>query len=151
MGLAYYHWFFLAQPNGIPEHLIAADPAFWLDSLIGPLLGAGARIEPDVMADYVRCFSDPGTIAGSCADYRAAASTDLADDDESFAAGQKIGCPVLVLWGGAGVRRPRLPAAGRLAGVRRRRPRHRAAHRPLCPRNTGPGPRGPDRLRSGEG
>jgi haloacetate dehalogenase len=102
MGLAYYHWFFLAAPNGIPEQMIGADPAFWLNSLIGPLLGAGASIEPDVLADYIRCFSDPGTIAGSCADYRAAASTDLADDDESFAAGQRIGCPVLVLWGTQG-------------------------------------------------
>ena len=102
MGLAYYHWFFLAAPNGIPEQMIGADPAFWLNSLIGPLLGTGASIEPDVLADYIRCFSDPGTIAGSCADYRAAASTDLADDDESFAAGQRIGCPVLVLWGTQG-------------------------------------------------
>jgi haloacetate dehalogenase len=102
MGLAYYHWFFLAAPNGIPEQMIGADPAFWLNSLIGPLLGTGASIEPDVLADYIRCFSDPGTIATSCADYRAAASTDLADDDESFAAGQRIGCPVLVLWGTQG-------------------------------------------------
>ncbi len=98
MGLVYYHWFFLAVPHGIPEHMLAANPAFWLESQIDP----GARIEPDVMADYVRCFSDPGTIAGSCADYRAAASTDLTDDDESFTAGQKIRCPVLVLWGGQG-------------------------------------------------
>jgi haloacetate dehalogenase len=102
MGLAYYHWFFLAAPNGIPEQMIGADPAFWLNALIGPLLGAGASIEPDVLADYIRCFSDPGTIAASCADYRAAASTDLADDDESFAAGRRIGCPVLVLWGTQG-------------------------------------------------
>jgi haloacetate dehalogenase len=98
MGLAYYHWFFLPQPNGIPEHMIAADPAFWLNSQ----LGTHVHIEPEVMADYIRCFSDPGTIAGSCADYRAAASTDLADDDESFAARQKVGCPVLVLWGTQG-------------------------------------------------
>jgi haloacetate dehalogenase len=94
MGLACYHWFFLAVPNGIPEHMIAADPAFWLESQMS------VRIEPGVMADYIRCFSDPGTIASSCADYRAAASTDLADD-ESFAAG-KISCPVLVLWGSQG-------------------------------------------------
>jgi haloacetate dehalogenase len=98
MGLVYYHWFFLAVPNGIPEHMLAADPAFWIEAQIDP----GARIEPDVMADYIRCFSDPGTIAGSCADYRAAASTDLTDDDESFTAGQKIACPVLVLWGSQG-------------------------------------------------
>jgi haloacetate dehalogenase len=67
--------------------------------LIGPLLGPGASIEQRVMDDYIRCFADPRTIAGSCADYRAAASTDLVHDEESAAAGQKIECPVLALWG----------------------------------------------------
>jgi haloacetate dehalogenase len=99
MATAYYHWFFLATPNGVPEHMIAADPGFWVRSLIAPLLGPGASIEQAVMDDYIRCFADPGTIAGSCADYRAAASTDLVHDEESAAAGQKIECPVLALWG----------------------------------------------------
>src|SRR6516225_367673 len=99
MATAYYHWFFLATPNGVAEHMIAADPGFWVRSLIGPLLGPGASIEPAVMDDYIRCFTDPRTIAASCADYRAAASTDLAHDEETFAAGQRIDCPVLALWG----------------------------------------------------
>jgi haloacetate dehalogenase len=99
MATAYYHWFFLPLGNGIPEHMIGADPAYWIRSLIGPLLGKGASIEPAVMDDYIRCFSDPRTIAGSCADYRSAASTDLVHDDETFAAGQQVDCPVLVLWG----------------------------------------------------
>ncbi|HTZ30803.1 MAG TPA: alpha/beta hydrolase [Streptosporangiaceae bacterium] len=99
MATAYYHWFFLATPNGVPEHMIAADPGFWVRSLIGPLLGPGASIEQPVMDDYIRCFADPRTIEGSCADYRAAASTDLVHDEESAAAGQKIECPVLALWG----------------------------------------------------
>jgi haloacetate dehalogenase len=99
MATAYYHWFFLPAGNGIPERMIGADPAFWVRALVGPLLGEGASIEPEVMDDYIRCFRDPRTIAGSCADYRSAASTDLVHDDESFAAGQKIECPVLVLWG----------------------------------------------------
>jgi len=99
MATAYYHWFFLATPNRIAEHLIAADPGFWVRSLIGPLLGPGASIEPPVMDDYIRCFSDPRTIAGSCADYRAAASADLVHDEETFTSGQRIECPVLALWG----------------------------------------------------
>jgi haloacetate dehalogenase len=102
MATAYYHWFFLATGRGIPERLIGADPEFWIRSLIGPLLGAGASIEPEVMEDYIRCFRDPRTIAASCADYRAAASTDLVHDDETFAAGQKVDCPVLALWGTQG-------------------------------------------------
>jgi len=99
VALAYYHWFFLAAGNGVPERMIAADPGYWVRSLIEPLLGAGASIEPAVMEDYIRCFRDPATIAGSCADYRSAASADLAHDDETFSAGQKIQCPVLALWG----------------------------------------------------
>jgi haloacetate dehalogenase len=102
MAMAYYHWFFLPAPNGIPEHMIAADPGHWVRSFVRPLLGQGASIEPEVMEDYIRCFRDPATIAGSCADYRSAAGIDLVHDEESFAAGQKIDCPVLALWGTQG-------------------------------------------------
>jgi haloacetate dehalogenase len=93
-----YNWFFLATGNGIPEHMVAADPGYWLRALTGQLLGEGASIEPEVMEDYVRCFRDPGTVAGSCADFRSTAGIDLVHDDETFAAGQKVDCPVLVLW-----------------------------------------------------
>jgi haloacetate dehalogenase len=102
MAMAYYHWFFLPVRDGIPEHMIGADPEFWIRSIVGPLLGEGASLGQAVMEDYVRCFRDPRTIAGSCADYRSAASIDVTHDDETFAAGQKIGCPVLVLWGAQG-------------------------------------------------
>ena len=102
MALAYYHWFFLATGNGVPEHLIAAAPGYWVRSLTGPLLGEGASIDPEVMADYIRCFTESGTITGSCADYRSAAGIDLVHDEESFAAGHRVACPLLVLWGTQG-------------------------------------------------
>jgi haloacetate dehalogenase len=102
LAAGYYHWFFLSTGHGIPEHMIGGDPGFWVRSLIGPLLGEGARLDEEVMADYIRCFEDPRTIAGSCADYRSAATTDLAHDDETFGAGQRIECPLLVLWGASG-------------------------------------------------
>jgi haloacetate dehalogenase len=94
-----YFWFFMANDRGVPEHMIGADPGYWVRALTSQLLGEGASIEPEVMNDYIRCFRDPKTIAGSCADFRSAASTDLVHDDEASAAGQKIECPVLVLWG----------------------------------------------------
>jgi haloacetate dehalogenase len=99
MAMGYYHWFFLPARNGIPEHMIGADPGYWIHAIVGPLLGPGASIEPAVMNDYIRCFGDPRTIAGSCADYRSAVSADLVHDDETFAAGQKVECPLQVLWG----------------------------------------------------
>lgn len=101
-----YHWFFLAATNGIPQHLLGADPGYWIRALINQLLGEGATIEPAVMDDYVRCFRNPEMIAGTCADYHAAATTDLAEDDKSFDSGQKIECPVLVLWGTEGLTGP---------------------------------------------
>ena len=102
MATAYYHWFFLPVGNGIPEHLIGADPGYWIRSIVGGLLGKDASLDPAVLADYIRCFSDPRTIAGSCADYRSAAGIDLVHDDETFSAGCKLECPVLVLWGTQG-------------------------------------------------
>jgi haloacetate dehalogenase len=94
-----FFWFFMANDRGVPEHMIGADPDYWLRALMSQLLGQGASIEPEVMEDYIRCLRDPRAIAGSCADFRASATTDLVHDEETSAAGQKIECPVLVLWG----------------------------------------------------
>jgi haloacetate dehalogenase len=98
-----YHWFFHAAGNGIPEHMVGADPGYWLRAVTDQLLGDGASIKPEVMDDYIRCFSDPRTIAAVCADFRSAGSTDLLHDDETFRTGQKIECPVLILWGNQGM------------------------------------------------
>jgi haloacetate dehalogenase len=106
MALTNYHWFFLSAGHGIPEHMIAADPGYWVRALVGQHIGEGASIKPDIMEDYIRCFRDPGTVAGSCADFRAGVTTDLAHDEETFAAGQKIESPVLVLWGTQGLAGP---------------------------------------------
>jgi haloacetate dehalogenase len=101
-----FFWFFLAAGDGLPEHMIAADPGYWVRSQTRHLLGKGASIEPAVMEDYIRCFRDPRAIAACCADFRAMAGPDLRDDDESFAAGQQIDCPVLVLFGAQGLAGP---------------------------------------------
>ncbi len=98
-----YFWFFLAAGNGIPQHMIAADPDYWVRAQTDLLIGAGKSIEPAVMEDYVRCFADPATVAGVCADFRSALGIDLVHDDETWAAGQKVECPVLVLWGTRGL------------------------------------------------
>jgi haloacetate dehalogenase len=101
-----YFWFFLAVGDGLAEHMIAADPRLWVESLTTQLLGDGASIEPEVMHDYVRCLTDPAAIAATSADFRASLGTDLALDDETHAAGQKIDCPVLLLWGLEGTSAP---------------------------------------------
>jgi hypothetical protein len=44
---------------GVPAHMIGADPEYWLRALMSQLLGEGAGIGPEVVADYIRCFRDP--------------------------------------------------------------------------------------------
>jgi haloacetate dehalogenase len=66
-------------------------------------MAEGASIEPEGMADYIRCFDDPRAIAASCADFRATLGPDLAHGEETVAAGQKVECPVLVLWATRGM------------------------------------------------
>jgi len=97
----YYHWFFLIQPYDLPERLIGADPQFFLRCK----LARGTRIDgaftPDAMDEYIRCFSDPGTIHATCEDYRAAAGIDLEHDRADL--GRKIDIPLHVLWGELGL------------------------------------------------
>ncbi|MFI9383205.1 alpha/beta fold hydrolase [Kutzneria sp. NPDC052558] len=96
-GLGYFHWFFLAAGNGIPERLLAAEPDFWIRSRMNSRRHGGAPFDPAAVDEYVRCFSDPAAIAASCADYRAAAGIDLVHDRAD--AGRLLACPLLVLWG----------------------------------------------------
>ena len=101
---AYYHWFFLIQPTPRPERMIEADPVSYLHWKLGGW-GAGtmAHIEPEALAEYERCFSNPATIHAACEDYRASAGIDLEHDRASRSQGQKIACDTLLLWGQRGV------------------------------------------------
>ena len=51
-GLAYWHWFFLAQPDGLPERLIGADPdAFYFRQRYQ----ARDLFDAEALDDYLRC------------------------------------------------------------------------------------------------
>jgi len=96
----YYHWFFLIQPGGLPEHMISADPVYYLNEKIKRWSGHNSVFADEAVAEYLRCFRKPETIHASCEDYRAAASIDLKHDEEDM--NKKIQCPLLVLWGAKG-------------------------------------------------
>jgi haloacetate dehalogenase len=99
MASIYYHWFFLIQPTPFPETLIGNNAEFFLNSMLGRL--KPKAITPEAFAEYLRCFSDPGTIHGTCEDYRAAASIDLIHDEADR--GRKVTCPMLALWAEKGL------------------------------------------------
>jgi Predicted hydrolases or acyltransferases (alpha/beta hydrolase superfamily) len=95
---AYYHWFFLIQPAPLPETLIGADPDFWLRRKLAHWGRTPTAFTEEAVAEYLRCFRNPATIAASCADYRAAATIDLEHDEVDVRARRKVDCPLLVLW-----------------------------------------------------
>ena len=97
----YWHWFFLITPAPFPERMIGADPdAYWLKKCGSGSAGL-SPFTPEALAEYLRCFRDPATVHASCEDYRAAATIDIAHDEAD--GGRKVACPLLVLWGKAGV------------------------------------------------
>jgi haloacetate dehalogenase len=96
LATAYFHWFFLIQPEPFPERMIGGDPLFFLRSVLA-FSGGLQGYAPEALAEYERCFADPATIHGLCEDYRAAATVDLRHDEAD--GGRRIECPLLVLWG----------------------------------------------------
>lgn len=99
---AYWHWYFLSQPEPFPEHMIGLDAnTFYETCLLGWGATSLANFDREQLEDYRRCWRDPGMIHGSCSDYRAAASIDL--DHDAADIGIKVTCPTLAFWGSKGV------------------------------------------------
>ena len=92
-----FHWFFLIQPGGLPERLIGAEPEFFLRHMLRAWSEDKEAFDPEVLAEYLRCFQNPLTIRATCAEYRAGASIDL--DHDRIDRGRRITAPLLVLWG----------------------------------------------------
>ena len=100
LATAYYHWFFLIQPDGLPEHMIGRDATWWLNETLRRWAAPGFQFDPAARAAYERAFDDAPTIHAQCEDYRAAATIDLVHDAED--ADRRIACPLMVLWGERG-------------------------------------------------
>ena len=102
---AYYHWFYLIQPQPLPERQIGADARWYLRWTLSGWGGLGGLdfVEPEALADYEAGFCTPEGVHGACEDYRAAASIDLVHDRASRASGQRVACDLHVLWGERGV------------------------------------------------
>ncbi|MFR0354457.1 alpha/beta hydrolase [Streptomyces sediminimaris] len=97
-----FHLYLMAQPPGLPERMIAADP----DLFFGHFLDLWAR-DPGAIPDGVRtAYLDAcrAAVPSIVADYRASAGPDLEHDRADREAGRVLGMPVTVLqqdWGAA--------------------------------------------------
>ncbi len=97
----YFWWFFLIQPEDLPERMIGSDPEYFLRRHISGQVKTAGAVSEDVMAEYLRCYNNPETIHAICEDYRAAATVDLEHDRADRETLLEI--PVLAIWGADGV------------------------------------------------
>lgn len=118
LALKAYHWTFLAQPAPLPERMIGADPAGYVDWTLASWTRAKSLspFAEDALDSYRAQARDPARVAAMCADYRAGASIDRALDAADREAGRRIAAPLHFLWAEGG-----FPAqTGDPAGVWRR-------------------------------
>ncbi|WP_139979852.1 alpha/beta fold hydrolase [Nocardioides litoris] len=101
LAQVYEHWFFLSQETDVPETLVGAAPEHYLRAKLAAWSGEGAVFDEAALQEYVDCF-DAASVHATCEDYRAGVTCDLALDDADHAAGLRVTCPLLVLWGAAG-------------------------------------------------
>jgi haloacetate dehalogenase len=105
MAMKVWHWPFLAQPAPLPEMLISKAPVDYLEWKLASWTKAKNLVPFDARAvqHYRAAFADPLRIHAQCEDYRAGRGADLEHDEADRAAGKRIACPLLALWGSAGI------------------------------------------------
>jgi haloacetate dehalogenase len=101
-ALGYWPWSLLAQPEPLPERLLAATPDAVVDNALGAWGSPTSAFEPQVRSAYVEALRDPARVHAICEEYRAAATLDRQHDETDRTSGRRIQCPVLVLWSGKG-------------------------------------------------
>ncbi|EJJ26517.1 alpha/beta fold hydrolase [Rhizobium sp. CF142] len=92
-----WHWAMLAQPDGLAEKLVGADPEWFVRYILSHQSGQGFAIPEENMADYLACARDPRSVHAWAEDYRAGWTIDRELDEQDR--GRKLDMPLLMLWG----------------------------------------------------
>jgi len=102
LALAFWPWSLLAQPEPLPERMLAADPEAVVDNALKEWGSPAEAFPPEVRAAYIDALRDPEHIHAICEEYRAAATIDRQHDAADQEAGGRINCPLLALWSAKG-------------------------------------------------
>ncbi len=111
-ALGYWPWSLLAQPDPLPERLLAAAPDALLDAALGGWGSPAAIFPPEVRSAYLETLQDAERAHAICEEYRAAAGLDRTHDQVDVAGRRRMACPVLALWGAQGSLDTWYPEAG---------------------------------------
>jgi haloacetate dehalogenase len=91
-----------AQPEPLPERILAAAPEAIVDDALGGWGSPATVFSPEVRAAYVQALRDPAHAHAICEEYRAAATLDPEHDKADRTAGRRIASPLLALWSAQG-------------------------------------------------
>lgn len=97
-ALGYWPWSLLAQPEPLPEKLLAAAPEAIINDALDSWGSPSTAFPPEIRAAYINALRDPDHIHAICEEYRAAATLDREHDTADLAHGRRILCPLLALW-----------------------------------------------------
>jgi haloacetate dehalogenase len=98
LALGYWPWSLLAQPEPLPETMLATAAEAVIDNALSGWGSAPDAFPPGVRQAYIDALRDPAHIHAICEEYRAAAALDRRHDREDRAASRRIACPLLALW-----------------------------------------------------
>jgi haloacetate dehalogenase len=99
----YFHWFFLIQPEPLPEKWVGSDTDFYVHCALSSSPTGLKAFAPQAVQAYCAALRQPGAVHAMCEEYRASATIDLEHDRADVERGRKIGCPLRVLWSERGV------------------------------------------------
>ncbi len=57
-----WHWFFMIQPYDFPEHLMSADPDFFIEKKLAKTEQGLSFFDPRALAEYKRYMRNPATV-----------------------------------------------------------------------------------------
>lgn len=97
-GVFAFHLYLLAQPNDLPERLLAAAPRDFFGHFLDVWTSVPNAIPQSVRDVYLAASSRSESIRAICNDYRASAFIDGEHDDHDRGQGNKLEMPVLAMW-----------------------------------------------------
>jgi haloacetate dehalogenase len=102
LALEFWPWSLLAQPEPLPERILAAASEAVIDHALGEWGSSSTVFPPEIRESYIQALRDPDHAHAICQEYRAAATIDREHDQTDRANGHRISCPLLILWSAGG-------------------------------------------------
>src|SRR5207253_5606891 len=101
-ALGFWPWSLLAQPEPLPERILAAAPEAIVDDALGGWGSPSAAFPPEVRAAYVQALREAAHAHAICEEYRAAATVHREHDGTDRARGPRAASPLRALLGARG-------------------------------------------------